>query len=441
MISEQHKNSQKDAVSPYNRQCGESEYLFKDVVAVTVAKLGGTVDFQRLNHALNRVLNDNPLLACRIIKRGRDIFFCHDPKIQNILSAQTVAGDREEAEAIEKVLSWTFPAGAPLIHCRLITHSGNGSHTLVAAFSHSIYDGVSLSHFFNALLAACAERASNHSPVCRPLEEQIKRKKTFAEFRSFIKREFSFRRAGRVGFPFHQTAPVDKRSTRFVYRQISLELTKKIASASRKARTTPHGAIMAAILLAMARRLPAGKHSLSMANNVDMRAPNKIPMEQMGVYVSVINNLVDVSADTEFWTLAKTCRKNLSLDAKRNMPAMAALVYSFLAKFTPKFIENMVKNGSGMGRVNDLCISNVGTVTLKEYENSITVENIISHVAIHQIGADYGLIPVDYQGRTGFNFLYSNPLTSTAEAEGIMLDFLLLLRRSTEEIEFFPLRG
>ena len=428
------------AAALHNRKCGGTEQLFKDVVAVTVIDFAGAVDFQRLNRALNSVLATNPILACRMTSKGRDFFFRHDPEIQNILTEQTAADIKEKTAIIEQSLSTKFPAGKPLINCTLLFTADTRQYTLIAAFSHSIYDGVSLSHFVNTLLAAYEEPYDHHYTTSSPLEASIKQKKTFADFKIFLKREAAFRRAGRAGFPFEQTAPADKRSTRSVYKRISKELTKDIALASRKARTTPHGAIMAAMLFAMAKQLPENHKPFTMANNVDMRAANKIPMEQMGVYVSVINSLVGVEKNTEFWKLAKVCRKNLSLDAKKNMPAMAAFTYAWLAKFTPKWIENKLKNGSAMGRVNDLCISNLGNVTITEPEDGPGVENIISNVAIHEIGADFGLIPIDFKGRTGFNFLYTSPLTSTTAAETIMADFLNLLENCTKEKSFHPLQ-
>ncbi len=439
-MTAQFAGSAEEAAAQHNRQCGGTEQLFKDVVAVTVIDFEGAVDFQHLNRALNRVLKENPLLACRMSGRGRNFFFRHDKEIENILNKKSVADEKGKCSFIEQTLSIKFPAGDPLITCTLLFTTDSQHYTLVAAFSHSIYDGVSLSHFVNTLLAAYGTEHTAHYSICRPLEEQILRKKTFSDLKAFLQRELTFRRAGRAGFPFQETAPPAKRSTKSIYKRISKELTKNIALASRKARTTPHGAIMAAMLFALAKQLPENRKAFTMANNVDMRAANKIPMEQMGVYVSVINSLVPVEHNTEFWKLAKECRKNLSRDGKKNMPGMAAFIYAKLAKFTPKWIENKVKKGSTMGRVNDLCISNLGTVKITEAENGLRVKNIISNVAIHEIGADFGLIPIDFRGRTGFNLLYTAPLTSTPMAETLMADFLNLLEQCTKMHSFHPLR-
>ncbi len=122
------------------------------------------------------------------------------------------------------------------------------------------------------------------------------------------------------------------------------------------------------------------------------------------------------------------------------MHIMAIAAAYPLMKYTPEFVHEKVRNGPFMGRIGNLCISNLGTVNINEDDAGVAVEKIVSHVAIHDIGSNFGLIPLDFKGQTGFNLLYVNPLTSDEDAHTVMVNFLSLLTQCVEEKEFWPLK-
>jgi NRPS condensation-like uncharacterized protein len=431
--------------SKQNRKLGGMEYLFRTTMAVIAVKMKGPVNPEALNNAINRIMAENHILACRIIKKGSHYFFQHNPDYQNILAEKNIASEAEESRIIETILQQDFNSGNQVFACTLLSYPDQAHFSLLVTYNHAISDGGSLHYFVSSLFEAYTA-SLNKDPekksiiTTRPMEEYIHYKKTFQDFRKFIGREFAIRMQKRAVFPFHDTAPKNQRATRSMYRSISAELTRKITRASRKARTTPHGAYMAAILFAMAKHIPDNKLPFTMANNVNMRPQNNIPDNRIGVYISILQHQIPLHQDVEFWDLAKTSRKNLSKDAKCNMPTMAVALYYPVSKLIPRKMEEKTANGPDMGRVNNLCVASLGRMDIGGEFGGVTVENVISHVAIHEVGPNFGLIFMDYQGRLRFNLQYVSPLTTENEAKSIMDDFLKLLEQCVEENKFWPLK-
>jgi len=428
------------------RKIGGLEYIFRESVAVTAFTLRGAVDHSVLKEALQKVVLENPLLACRIEQQGGNYYFCHDPDNRLVLSTIKADAAVSLATLVEDEMSEKFECGERLFRCRLICGADAESCVLLASFSHAIYDGTSLGYFINTLLAAyqqidTGERSAAAVTISPSYEEYIQHRKSLQDFIRFARREAAVRLKKRAVFPIHTSVPVEERVTKTIYRRLTAEETVNIARASRKARTTANGAIMAAMLFAIAGRLPENRHAFSLVNNINMRSKYKIPNEQMGVYVSVISSMVAVDKDVDFWQLAVKCRKDLSSDVKNDLPDTVAAFCCPIIKYTPAFFEKKIKDGSTMGRMNTLCISDLGTIKVAQRPIGFTVEDIVSNVGIHEVGSDFGLIPLTYNGRTGFNLHYVQPLITDAEAEVVMTDFLKLLDRCTGEKEFWPLKS
>ena len=435
----------KTAASGQNRKLGGMEYLFRTIMAVIAVKIKGPADPVIFNKAINRIMAENPILACRIIKKSSHYFFQHNPDYQNILIEKNITSASEEATIIENLLGQKCTSGNQVFACTILSYPDQNQCTLLVAYNHAIADGGSLHFFLTSLFDSYAavlkgDPETQSIIVTQPMEQYIHHKKTFQDFKKFIGRELTIRMQKRAVFPFHRTAPLAQRSTRSMYRSISAELTRKITKASRRARTTPHGAYMAALLFALAKHLPDNTHPFTMANNVNMRPQNNIPDNRIGVYISILHHQIPLHGDVEFWDLAKTSRKNISKDTKCNMPTMAVALYYPISRLIPKKMDDQTANGPSMGRVNNICVASLGKMDISGAFGGIAVDNVISHVAIHEIGPNFGLIFMDYQGRLRFNLQYVSPLTSEDEARSIMDNFLILLEQCVEKNKFWPLK-
>jgi NRPS condensation-like uncharacterized protein len=428
-----------------NRKLGATEYLFKKTAGVAEITVKGTVDPALLNRAVNRVLIENPLVACRIVQKGKDFWFQHEAEYRDIVETRTLATEAEKEDYIRKSMARTSIGEDMVFLCTFLSCSYCENDTLLFSYNHAIADGSSLIHFIKAVFSCYAAVAAGDNSVGQPvfsppMEEYPQKKKTFRDLRAILARELPIRLKKRARFPFHAMAPLAERQTRTIFRSVSYEMTVRYYKACRKSRTTVHGIFMAAMLFALARRLAHNEQPFSMANNVSMRALLNVPYEQMGAYVSVINNRVAISPDMEFWALAKSTRKALSVDNKNNLPAMSPVIYYPITRLMPKSMEMKMMNGPDMGRAGNLVVANLGKMSVPGDFGGTSVKNIISHVAIHHLGPDFGVVLMDHGGRFGFNLHYIWPLSTSQNAEAIMDDFLQLLERCTVEQEFFPLQ-
>ncbi len=427
------------------RKLGATEYIYRKTAGVVEVTLQGEVDVSVLNKAINRVLIENPVFSCKIIKKGKNYWFQHDPGYRDILKTFTIDKDEEKTAFIEKSMARTTLCEEMVFQCAFFSCACSEYDTLLIPYNHAIADGASMIFFIQTLLssydAICnGDTTVNPPTISPPMEDYPQAPKKFKDFMAILKRELPVRLKKRARFPFHDTAPIESRQTRTIYKKVSSEVTAKYYKACRKSRTTVHGIVMAAMLFALARRLPDNTRPFSMTNNVNMRTLLHVPYEQMGIYVSMIDNLVSVTRDMEFWALAKSTRKNISVDSKNNLPAMSPVIYYPIHRIMPQKMNDKMINGPDMGRALNLTVANLGKMNAPGEFSGISVHNLISHVAIHHLGPDFGLVLMDTQGHFGFNLHYVWPLTTAATAQKIMDDFLQILKRCTEEETFFPLK-
>jgi NRPS condensation-like uncharacterized protein len=420
---------------PQNRKLGWVEGIFKDTVVVTEVELSGELDRTIFARAIALMLARNPILSCRMVKRGGDYYFEHQNSPENIITEINVDSDERLQHFVAEALQKKFADGDKAFHCYLLRWPANSRFTLLAHFSHAIYDGVSLSSFIRGLCLAyeeiAADRVQGVAPLITPrLEDYPQAKISFKDIKYYINKTRAASGGGRSFLPIHQEAPREQRLTRSVYEAISPDLTERLIKASRKQRTTFHGVIMAAMYYAMLPHLAHKEQPFILGNNIDLRPLNEIPTALMGPYITLVTQKIPFSESSGFWQIAKATRQDISLDMIHKFPIITDRIEAFLTRILPRQIIKKLEKSGHMGRVFNLCISNLGSLEAPEQFAGIRVEKIVSHVAIENRGPDLLMTVIYFRERLSFNLIYAAPLIETKLAETIMADFIGLLNKA-----------
>jgi hypothetical protein len=232
-----------------NRSLGASEHLLwrlaqtRPVNAVLCASLTGPLRVQRLREALDFAQRRHALLAVRIRTdaQGRPRFASDGvaPIPLRSLARRDARHWRHEAEA---ELTRPFaPEEGPLLRVTLL--HGDRAHELLLTFDHAIGDGLSGALLLRDLFRELAQPGAGETlPEPAACEELLPPDLLGQRPRAPV-------RVPKEAPPVTAAPPA---AVRLLTRELPAEATARLVAASRQERTSVHGALCAAFLLALA---------------------------------------------------------------------------------------------------------------------------------------------------------------------------------------------
>jgi NRPS condensation-like uncharacterized protein len=316
------------------------------------AEIEGCTNLMSWRLALDALQRRHPFFSvCIDDDRDSRPYFRHIAGAQiplRVINAETV--DSRWEREIERELSTRFdPRRGPLIRVALL-HQPNRSLLIFTAY-HPIGDGISAAFAIRDILRALSGEKLEVLPPLPSMEDLLGMPQT-SPMRRASKTSFNAR-PDRVAATMVKTAGA---SSHVKGLRLSTELTNNLRSRSRRERTTVHGALCAALVL-------AGREVFSPWNN-PVRIHSAIDARQLlqpgDNYMQLASGgIVEVNPDavTGFWDIARLMKSGL---ARAQSP------------------EGVI---AGLGGLNDLLLQGLDSQTLaqvvnKSYAHEATVTNL-----------------------------------------------------------------
>ena len=298
------------------------------------ARFIGPLNKPILHQALDNLQVRHPLLRVRIVRAGRkNANFISDSEAAiPIRSVQSVSGNWT-VEA-EHELNTRFKAErAPLMRCVLIQHD-HELHTVLLVFHHAIGDGLSGSYLMRDLFSSADAIICGENPSLPPMEPKQAMETYFPHWvkgakgrlvhlgfiTKYIGLELKRERPARL--KKDGWAPFEKRSVHIHALNIQGSVLEKLHLRAKQNQTTLHGAMMAAMILAMARDLDLKHPGLfSVGSPVNLRKHLQ-PMigDDVGFFVAMGFSTNSATRDTSFWPLARVTRQFLYQCVEKGIP-------------------------------------------------------------------------------------------------------------------------
>ena len=393
-------------------------------------ELQGELDAGQLQEALTSVQAETPLLRARIVVAGKGpAFEAVDPR-EYPLRVET-ADLRGWRRQLEQQLDATFSAdSAPL--ARLLWFRGKSTKSVVAmVFHHPIADGRSGVHILLHTLRRAAGKAPPFSyRPARPSAQALDLTKTKNPVASKLNELRFWLDKGRellskaAQMPGYEMGVVGKRHTASIALAISGPLSRELLAACRAHKTSMHGALGAAQILAINDEFDASRARVMALNSLaDLRGviDGGLTEEDLGLYVSTLTTVHSLAKNPDFWRLASEIRNDLQ---RIITSGDADLIHSFYPRsplFTPdergaRMVQKIVALAppssmlTNIGRLEPvdlgpgLAVRNIGfllsppaqypiCVTASSYRESILLNLLydhgkVSHVQARRIAAN-----------------------------------------------------
>jgi len=406
---------------------------------LAIAEIQGRLSPEQLRSALDAVQSRQTFLRVRIRQEKGRVFFQpgDTPSVPFRVVQAPAAGWVAEAE--RELLTPISLETGPLLRCVQIRHPGDAS-TLLLNCSHIMADGFACAHLLHDILRAAAgpqERACTPDPgplhmppsMFDRLPARARGLRGFLRMIRLLTWDFFYNlRSG--GFPrrlrFGSWPPFSERRSRLIPVVCDEAFTQRLLARARREQTTVHGALCAAGLLAVSRVMTDGSpRALACTSSVDMRSRLEPPVgEELGLFVSVLWSVQKVWRDRPFWDLARAVRENLGrkLEADCHLAGLTSsnwfvpLMERILPR-TPagssryaRMVESSMLNYRGTG------VSNGGAMEISGDFGPFRIVSFRGAVSLLNTGYFTALVST-FNGRLYINYVYNEPLISTARAE------------------------
>lgn len=419
-------------------------------VVVAVMQLDRGPSPERLGGALRALQERHPLLAVRIVERGRRLWFEPDgtPPIPLEVTERT---DEEQWIAVaEEELNRTFDAAAgPLVRCTYLApreRPASGAPAdpkaddrgdIVLTFHHAAMDAVSGGALLAELLRLCAGARepglqddaakdtglppveSRFPPAWRGLHGR-------ARLAAFLARQLGDEVVCRFRARGARRAPIPQAfKCRILPVQLPEEETSQLVRTSRRKRATLNGALAAAFLLAVNRALYDDRAKvLRYVTFADLR-PWVVPPvgDALGAYLAMLRYTARLRPGTTFWELAGKISRQVAEGGRRGDKFGAVKMSEWVMRtLLRKHNERMAATA----------VSYSGILRLDRTYGPIELRDLRSFVSNFELGPEYSALARLLHGRLQLDVVYLDGDMDRPFARAIASDIVAILRRAAE---------
>ena len=406
---------------------------------LAVAQVRGRLDPARLSAALDLVQRRHPLLrVCVQVDGGVPSYFYSDAPIPLAVIERRDGTHWHEVVTDERNRPFRWDR-APLL--RLTVLYGADESELIFTMHHLISDGASSTYILRDLLLALSGQAA--ASAFAPLPERpalealmpsserglsgLTRSTRFLAEQAWT----FFARRPRL-LSAQQSVPPAERRSAVSHQQLSRDETTALLAACRSHGVTLHGALCAALLLAVGAEVraesPAPDHLLGCCTPVNLRRVLRPEIgEDIGLYVGPIVTFHRLTARTELFALAAELTKQIHAARTNGVPALALATQSRLlpSRVSPQQAARHLYNRL-FGTVS---VTNMGVLDIPlEYGD-------LHLTAVHIGGANnpYGsLISIGVTtlaGQLFMNFNYNERIVGAARLDRVVTATMRALSR------------
>jgi hypothetical protein len=393
-----------------SRALGEQERLlhymhpYGGLMPLQVMHIRGQLDADRVAGALKWLQRQHPMLRAHIRYGGpvfrsllpfiyRQPYF--DTEGTTEIPLQTVGGRWEDA--LTEELRMPLPRGRnPRLRVTFLREEAEDLNHLIFCADHATLDAQAAHLMCRQMLEYFADpvameaKAPVHERLPPPLEAGLPNKTS-----SGAKRYEPALRLPR------QHVPGAKRATGFIMRQLDASATGALKTAVRANRTTIHGAISAAFLLAMHQKY--GVEQMTCMSSVDLRRLCKppLPAETYGCYIDVLRTRHTLGPD--LWPIARDVSFKLISALAKDQEAASFLKLAGWEVYAAETWPTMTHHR----RLDGLGITTAGDSKLPAHFGNYTLEGVTMAVAIDFIGPSLLVLAAERLGALDISICYA----------------------------------
>jgi len=411
---------------------------------VTISQVKGSIFQETLEQALRTVEQRHPQLQYRIDGLTGMLGFSQRCKRASA-PLQVIEATDDEAwqQVVQGELNHLLNSSDSLWRVVLVCQPARNVSHLITTTHHGISDGLSTISLHSEILSYCGTLQGggdlpSHIPALPflPSPEAMlpnrykgyrgKASGIFWLLRTTLKQLY-FRPKT---LSFEKRVPVEERTCNVIYKQLEPELTTALLAQCRAEKTTVQGALCAAMLLAVARRLktPETKHvSLTCRSFVDLRRrlSPMVGSENLGSLASAVATFHTIADGTGFWQLARDVRQAIEQSLGRGE------MFSIITLFKMLFNDLLVDpNQSPLTHKAPLTVelSNVGKLDIPMNYGPLELEEVRCMPSQGIFGGQFFATAATFRNRMMFNFAFSEPSISRATIEALVDDTFSYLR-------------
>lgn len=395
---------------------------------VVFAEIEGRLDATRLAQALQTVQAENPLLRARIVRPlGTPAF---EPVCGPLVTLQpTVKPFKNWRSVVEDELHTRFDTEqAPL--ARFFWFKGTGKRSVVAmCFHHTIADGRSGT---TVLLDVLRRTTTDTSPAV--YKRALASSQTLDVIRQkplllgALQGAKFWLNKGREALQFPQQlpgfepAPRADRKVRVLPFCIGPTLLTQLMAQARRQDTTVHGALGAALLLALqAQFATQDRRRLALNSLADLRSVlnGNLTDRDLGLYVTTLCTIHTVGPDTDFWHLAREVRNTLKQTMDAGDGNLINGVYPSRLVLGPHHsIARLLQSAVALGPAASM-LTNIGKIDDVDLGPDVRIQSLgfcVSPPAQHPVC----ITAASYGGRMQLHMLYDERKIRPAQAREIV---------------------
>lgn len=401
---------------------------FNCVVALS---LHGRLEEHVVRRALDIVQAGHAILNAHV-EDARGLAFVTEGTPRIPLCSLERKDDEHWHRTVEEELNTPFarPLG-PLV--RVVHLASAEQSDLVVTMHHVASDGATAVRFVAELLAAMERLHGGAEPAVemRQLSPSLESVLPVAvrgmrgRWRTLLVTAAQLARAvvrAPMKMPVERMAGFGARRSRLVCRRLSAETTAALVATCRRAGTSVHGALAAALLQAVA--AACGKPAtarLCLVSPLDMRPLLRPrPADEMGLLTGAAFVVEDVRPRGELWSLARRLRNRIVAERDGGDACCGAAGRSLLSlpvrggRLAARLLDHPVWGAAGL--------SNLGTLALPEAGGGLRLTRFRGVVSTGPYGSLVYLVVSTWRGELELVLAYSEPLVSATRATGIVDD-------------------
>jgi hypothetical protein len=413
-----------------NLGCTETGFwLFSKILPVyftIYATVRGKLSDKSLVDALACVQNRHPLLRVRIVRCGWSSGRFESGNISEI-PLRIIQENQDKLPAVmEEELSMPMlDDKGPLLRCVLIRHS-DGVSTVMLTFHHSIGDAASGAFLIRDLISVAgqAQQGQHFATPALPPRQALDAyvpaharglRGRITEMKAFFRIAGSAMRHGLPAMPKpDKRVPVWKCKAGVVTHSLQTNFVEKIRNRARIEKTTLHGALSAAMIMAVINDRSSEKPlHLMLLSPVNLRSQLVPPVEEdVGLFVTMGFSLHLAGRGSDFWEMARHVRTSLTQCINKGEPFGSAMrggdvIPLIKLMGTGKAGAKAATAWTAFKTANSFTLSNLGNVAITSDHGAF---KILSIGFAAPVPSSFGSFVATIDGHLIWNFVGMDPL-------------------------------
>jgi len=412
----------------YNRKLGRLEEAMEILNSraktwniVTISCINGLIYEETMRQALEMIQCRHPRLNCRIVRLKNSLSFQSQGTADIPLRLVKVLDKHQWQEVVSEEMNQKIDSNKHLLRVVIVHVLGDSKiNYLLTTIHHAIADGLSCIQLHSEILTFCQKIVSGEqinsvtslTPL-PPIEELIPQwakglkgriNSTFFLLQLGLKELWN--RPKTLGF--EKYAPITKRSSNIIHRQLGQELTHKFVNCCREENTTVHNALCAAMMLTVAKTINKGQRKdirVNCLSYLDLRRhlQPQISEKNLAILASSIMQFHLIKPNNSFWELAREVKQQLEASQKHGELFKMILIAKNLINLCCIYPKKIAATVS---------VSNVGKINIPTNYGNFELEEI-SFISSNCLFAGVFSIHVStFQGKMLLNFAFSQPSIS-----------------------------